>query len=376
MYKIILFFTYGVSLKTWAETGLLQREIRLYQELILRFGVQVQFITYGDSSDRRWEKDLKGIHLLPVYERFQRPHSKILSLLHSLFIPWIFRRELQKADLFKTNQIWGSWIAILAKWFFQKPLIVRCGYEFYDFSRKQNRSSIFQKIAYIISWLAYTNADLINVASVSDQILIEKEFKIDKALIEYRPNWIDTAVYKNFSLEKNNRVLFVGRLNDQKNIPLLLDSMADSGITLDIVGDGELKDSLKQLVLKKNVKVNFLGSIPNNEMPEHYNMYKVYVLCSRYEGNPKTLLEAMACEGAVIGTDVPGISEVVRHEKSGLLVQEDQDSLRSAILRLMSDQILCAQIGQQARRQIIENNSLESALSNEYSAYNRLDEKS
>ena len=97
-------------------------------------------------------------------------------------------------------------------------MLVRCGYEFYDFSRKQKRSSIFQKIAYFISWLAYTNADLINVASVSDQILIEKEFKIDKALIEYRPNWIDTAVYKNFSLKKNNRVLFVGRLNDQKNI--------------------------------------------------------------------------------------------------------------------------------------------------------------
>ena len=65
---------------------------------------------------------------------------------------------------------------------------------------------------------------------------------------------------------------------------------------------------------------------------------------------------------------------MVRHEKSGLLVQEDQDSLRSAILRLMSDQVICTKIGQQARRQIIENNSLESALNNEYSAYNRLNE--
>ena len=375
MSKITLFFTYGVSLKTWAETGLLQREIKLYQELILRFGMQVQFITYGDATDREWEKDLNGIHLLPLYERFRRPHSKIFSLFQSLFIPWVFRRELQQADLLKTNQIWGSWAATLAKWFFNKPLLVRCGYEFYDFTRKQKRSKIFQLFAYFISWLAYKNADLINVASVSDQILIEKEFKIDKALIDYRPNWIDTTIYKNYSSGKNNRVLFVGRLCDQKNITLLLDSIVDTDITLDLIGQGELSDSLRKQVIKKNIKVNFLGRIPNDKMPEYYNMYKVYVLCSRYEGNPKTLLEAMACESAVIGTDVPGIREVIRHEESGLLVPEDFNSIRSAILRLMSDQILSMRIGRQARQQIIENNSLETALSYEYSAYMKLVER-
>ena len=69
MHTITLFFTYGVSLKTWAESGLLQREIRLYQELILRYGIHVQFITYGDSRDHQWESDLQGIQLLPIYDR-------------------------------------------------------------------------------------------------------------------------------------------------------------------------------------------------------------------------------------------------------------------------------------------------------------------
>jgi len=370
---VIIFFTYGVSLKTWAESGLLQREIRLYEELILRYGIQVQFITYGDSNDRQWEKDLKGIHLLPVYERLQSPHSKILSLIQSFFIPWFFRHELRKADLFKTNQLWGAWVALLAKWFFKKPLLVRCGYEFYDFSRKQKRSKFFQLFSYLISWLIYKNADLINVASTKDQSLIEKKFKVNKALIKYRPNWIDTTLYKNFSLRKKNRVLFVGRLSNQKNLPLLLDSMNNTDITLDIVGDGELKDSLNELALKKNVSVNFLGSITNDKMPELYNLYKVYVLCSHYEGNPKTLLEAMACGSAVIGTDVSGIREVLLHEKNGLLVKKDRNSLRSAILRLMSDESLCRLIGHQARRQIVKNNSLETALRNEYSTYMRLE---
>ena len=111
---VILFFTYGVSLKSWAESGLLQREIKLYQELIKRYGIQVQFITYGDSRDRQWESDLHGIQLLPIYERLQRTPSKILSLLQSLCIPWVFRHELRRTDLLKTNQIWGGWVAILS----------------------------------------------------------------------------------------------------------------------------------------------------------------------------------------------------------------------------------------------------------------------
>ena len=83
--RLTLFFTYDVSLKTWAETGLLQREIRLYQEL-QKQGAVVQFLTYGDHSDRQWESELGGIALIPVYEHLPRPHSKILRLLQRFVI--------------------------------------------------------------------------------------------------------------------------------------------------------------------------------------------------------------------------------------------------------------------------------------------------
>ena len=203
--------------------------------------------------------------------------------------------------------------------------------------------------------------------------MVEKEFKIDKSLIELRPNWVDTEKYKTFSLKKRNRVLFVGRLNEQKNIPLLLESIHNTDITLDIVGDGELKDSLNKLVLKKNVKVNFLGRMSNDQMPELYNSYTVYVLCSHYEGNPKSLLEAMACGCAVVGTKVPGIKEIIRHGVNGFLVRENTEDLRSAIQRLMVDKPLRQELGLQARKQILLSNSLETALSKEYSTYMRLE---
>ena len=124
-FQITLFFTYGVSLSKWAESGLLQREVQLYRELNKQYNINVQFITYGDSSDRRWESELEGIELLPVYEKLPKLKSKTLSYLQTIFIPWIFRYQLRKSNLFKTNQIWGGWTAVLSKWFFQKPLLVR-----------------------------------------------------------------------------------------------------------------------------------------------------------------------------------------------------------------------------------------------------------
>ena len=126
--KITLFFTYGVSLKIWAESGLLQREVYLYLELMRKHNIEVQFLTYGDTSDRQWQSELKGITLLPVYERLPILRYKILSIFQSILIPWYFRKEFQKTNILKTNQVWGSWVAILVKWIFHKPLLIRCDY--------------------------------------------------------------------------------------------------------------------------------------------------------------------------------------------------------------------------------------------------------
>ena len=65
--RITLFFTYGASLKTWADAGLLKREVHLYHELMKKYNIEVQFLTYGNESDRQWEADIQGIKLLPVY---------------------------------------------------------------------------------------------------------------------------------------------------------------------------------------------------------------------------------------------------------------------------------------------------------------------
>jgi len=336
--------------------------------------VQVQFLTYGDASDRKLEYELGKIHLLPVYERLRRSNNKILALLQTLFIPWIFRNELRQTNLLKTNQIWGGWVAVVTKWFLRKPLLARCGYEYYDFCRKQGCSRTYLFFAYWISKFVYKNASQIHVATHSDKELIQDEFKILPSKVEVRSNWIDTDQFKLFHPKnvKSNRVLLVGRLSFEKNIPLLFHALGNTGIGVDLVGDGSLKTELIDLAKKLNLDARFLGRFPNSKMPYIYNKYTVYVLCSNYEGNPKALLEAMACGLAVIGTNVPGIREVIINGKNGILVPVDSPALRKSIQTLLADKLFCQRLGKNARKNILKNNSIENAVTKEYSVYKKL----
>jgi glycosyltransferase involved in cell wall biosynthesis len=371
--NLVVFFTYGVSLKNWEERGHLHRELHFYNELQKR-NIKVTFITYGDIEDKTLEKELGGISIVPLYEKISKPKSKYIRFVKSLYLPFLCRNVLKQADLLKTNQIWGGWIAVIAKLLWGKPLLVRCGYEAYQHILKRNKRSFRRYILLWSSWLTYRSADhvLLSTDEISD--FVQKNFGISASKITVRQNWIDTVQFAPKGEVKNlkNHVLFVGRLSAEKNFPLLLKATQGCNWDIDIVGAGDLRDSFELYARKLGVQTSFLGRFSNNRMAEIYNQYPVYVLCSQYEGNPKTLLEAMACECAVVGTDVSGIREILRHDKTGLLVEEDPDSLRVAIQRLLSDQNLRQKLGQHARRHIIVNNSLESALKNESSIYNNL----
>ena len=377
--KITLFFTYGVSLDLWAKTGLLNREILLYKKLISRYDVSVQFITYGDKSDLELKDALGDITILPVYSRMPYRKIKILRLFQSLLIPFYFSKELKTTDILKTNQMLGGWTALISKLFFHKPLLTRCGYEIFDAYRfqmanglrKRSKSVIF--IVWLMSFLTYRFSDAVHVATLEDSKIVSKYFKVPPSRIEVRPNWLDLDVFKNKSyVRKKNRILFVGRLNAQKNIFLLLKALSGTNISIDIVGEGVLEKDLRIYAKNKDVNANFLGSFENNKMPEIYNSYLVYVLCSPYEGNPKTLLEAMACGCAVIGTNVSGIQSIISNQENGLLVNEDFFSLRSAILDLINNKKKQNKLVNNANKYIKFNNSLDMILTKEFEAYNKI----
>lgn len=370
---IVLFFTWDVSLKLWKGKGLFEREIRYYEQLSKR-GVKITFLTWGGEEDFEIAKSLKGnIDVLPLYTKLPRPCCKFLRACLSVFAFAAAAQEIKESDIIKTNQMWGAWCAVLAKLVFRKPLLLRTGFELYRFTILQGHGALRRQFTRVLSEFSYKHANKIYVASIYDKAFVQKEFGANENKIDIRPNWIDTETFKPLkTTEKKNRLLFVGRLTRQKNLPMLIEAVKDSGWILDIIGEGEEEGTLKKLVKKTNAKVNFLGSVPNTKLPKIYNSYPVFILPSDYEGNPKTLLEAMACGRAVIGTKVEGIDNVIKDGKNGILCERNAAELKRAIEKLLSNNKTREKIGTEARKTVIEVQSLDKLIDKELKDYKAL----
>jgi glycosyltransferase involved in cell wall biosynthesis len=128
-------------------------------------------------------------------------------------------------------------------------------------------------------------------------------------------------------------------------------------------GDGPLREELIYEADRLSVsnKVSFLGRIPWDHVQEFLASSDIFVLPSvkdtygNMDGLPTVLLEAMSCGVPVIASDIGGVSMVVEHGRTGLLVPPgDAHALANAIATLAEDPAKRQAIGQAARRAIEE----------------------
>ena len=156
-------------------------------------------------------------------------------------------------------------------------------------------------------------------------------------------------------------VTCVGRLAINKGQQFLVQAMADltaefPEVVLVLVGSGPLADELRSSAVKLGVEssVRFLGE--RSDVPEILALSEVFVLPSFAEGIPLALLEAMAAGVPVVATRVPGSSDVVEDDRSGLLVpSRDAGALSRAIGRLLRDRRLARGLACRAREHVQQN---------------------
>ncbi len=113
------------------------------------------------------------------------------------------------------------------------------------------------------------------------------------------------------------------------------------------------------------MKLTLHGAVPQDVVSSLLSDADLFVLASRIEGHPKALLEAMAAGLPCIGTDVPGIGEVLRDGVNGLVVGEDTTDLRRGIETLLDDRALASRLGHEARRRVESHYNLERTLAAE-----------
>jgi glycosyltransferase involved in cell wall biosynthesis len=151
------------------------------------------------------------------------------------------------------------------------------------------------------------------------------------------------------------KILFVGRLITLKGCDDLLRAFkllkpTSPHLTLTIVGEGPEMDKLKTLVNAPNLasSVHFIGY--QADTAPFFREAGIFVLPSRSEGLPLTLIEAMAHGKAIVANRITSVSECVSDNVSGLLVnQGDVYSLATTIRRLIEDPALCVRLAAGAR---------------------------
>ena len=324
---LTLFFTRNVSLKLWLDQGLFDREKLIYEEYLKQGRCkQIYWLTYG-SNDSRLAAELKndnklhpGIIVIGMPKLFNFP--KVGSYIYSFFIPFLYPKIFQQTNILKTNQMDGSWCGVFAKWLYNKPLVVRTGYSISQLLCN-NRSSITRCTTYkIIEKYVYKFGDLAIVSSYHNRKYIEEMHGVERKDILVLYNYINLDVFfpRNEIKKYTNRVLYVGRLNPEKNLFNLIEAISNTGLILDVYGTGEQPErQLREFATECNAAVNFYGVVHNNLLSAVYNQYSYYVLPSYHEGMPKTLLEAMSSGCLCIGTDVPGINEIIVDGVNGIL---------------------------------------------------------
>lgn len=169
------------------------------------------------------------------------------------------------------------------------------------------------------------------------------------------PNGIDALLYKNLpekgdfrkkhSISANKKIiLYLGRIHEIKGIDLLIHAYADikkdiPEALLVIAGpdDGYLS-VLKGLIASLHVEDGLLITGPLYDIAkcEAYVDADVYVLPSRYEAFPLTIIEACACGTPVVLTDRCGISSLI-NDRCGISVDHDKTELKNAIIKILRD---------------------------------------
>tara|TARA_A100001015_G_scaffold47295_1_gene52224 strand:+ start:480 stop:1610 length:1131 start_codon:yes stop_codon:yes gene_type:complete len=334
--EILYFLTYGYSLKTWSDSGQLARELRHFEALKSENEkIKFKIFSYGEDNDFEYiEKDF--IEVVSVYKYIKKSNYKIVNFIKSFFIKKILREvDLDKSELVIQNQLLGSWVSYLFKKNLNIPLIIRTGYDMFEFSINENKNISKKLFFKYLTKKSLDKCDLYTVTSLCDKDFLLKNFSnMYSSKIKIRSNWVDS----NENIQINNKniinnIVSVGRIEEQKNYELIIRSLQGTNFELDIFGEGSLKEDLVNLSKELNVNINFLGIVNNEILVQKLQHYKFYISSSKFEGNPKSVLEAMSAGCIVIASKIKNHLEFLNTDNS-ILFDQNIKSLKETIMNL------------------------------------------
>jgi colanic acid/amylovoran biosynthesis glycosyltransferase len=173
------------------------------------------------------------------------------------------------------------------------------------------------------------------------------------------------------------RIVTLGRLVEKKGFAVLIDACkilaeGEADFECIIAGNGPLEGALQEQVRRLGLegRVSVPGKpVLQEDLPaflagaDIFAQPCVWAKDNDVDGTPRTLMEAMACGVACVGTNLVGIPDIITDGQSGLLVApEDPQALAAALRRLMEDSELRERLGKNARARVLAEFEIEHCL--------------
>ncbi len=212
--------------------------------------------------------------------------------------------------------------------------------------------------------------------------------------IEVFPNGVDVNLHRSypetrmkirtsFGLQDHPIIVFVGGFYLWHDVTGLLKAFqivvsSHPEARLLLVGDGQQRQAMELYARQSGIqdKVYFTGAVPFTEVPHLVSAADIAVApypkmnWDEFWFSPMKLFEYMACNKAIVASDLGQISDVIKDGQNGLLVPAgNSEAMAVAITRLVEKPELCQQIGQQARNDAVEKYSWERYVLNLQNLY-------
>lgn len=328
-----------------------------------------------------WDKEFAVINGVNVY-RVRTPNLKYVNVFLCLARMITKSRELDRVydyDIIHSH-IFPAMVCGAITKNKKKLLITLQGGDIGEY--KESKWVIRTLEKPFISW-SLRKADLVH--SVSTHVANAAKKMGAKELVVV-PNGVNTHLFhpqdrnqlrRKLGYDTKEKIIVsTSRLTPKNGLDYLIKAVANlPDLKLIIIGDGEQREFLESLIERLRLKnrVSLLGSMEHSKLPDYLSMADVFCRPSINEGFGISFIESMACKIPTIGTNVGGITDIIKDGENGILVPpENVGELTNVLKRVVEDENLANRIAEEGYRTVRERFTWEVVLKEMDKVYQRL----
>jgi glycosyltransferase involved in cell wall biosynthesis len=283
---------------------------------LTRRGVRVTVLTSELGVGRVQDPAADG----PAVQRL-----RALEIAHTPIMPGLpvalWRASRRAVIHLHVSHVWSDVVTTFVALLGRRPLVSHFHMDTPPSGRWGLVFVLYKKL--LLGWLLRRAGTVIALSEEQAELLTAR-YRVPAERIRIIPNGVSAEFFDDATATDSAgvatgepapfRLLFVGRLAAQKDLPLLLSTAQILGpqVTVDIVGDGELRREITELAAAlPSGRAHLWGTLSGAPLLARYREADAFVMTSQREGMPLALLEAMAAGLPIVAGDVQGLREFV-----------------------------------------------------------------